>query len=360
MSTCHHLDKTSCFASELIHKRSSTLPSASTRSALNRQWELLRLLPSKAPGITCAELVTRLDSAGFKASKRTVERDLNDLSRQFPLQCNDKGSPYGWHWAPGASVDLPGISLSEAVSLVLVEESIRKLLPSSMIKALESRFWHARRKLEILASETQAARWPEKVASVHPNMNLISPQIPEAVIERLHEALLTERQIRCSYYSAHNDKLRELTLNPLAVVQRGPVSYLIGTAEPYQDIRQYAVHRFMDVELLSVPANGVNGFNLDDYLKSDALSFGRLESVQLEARVTDGLARLIRETPLGPDMTLDPLPDGFQLRVDVRDTWQLRWWILSMGDDILVQGPESLRDAIAQKLNAAASQYGTV
>jgi len=324
---------------------------------LNRQWELLRILPSKAPGITCAELVTRLHSAGFKASKRTVERDLNDLSRQFPLQCNDKGSPYGWHWAPGASVDLPGISLSEAVSLVLVEESIRKLLPSSMIKALESRFGHARRKLEILASETQAARWPEKVASVHPNMNLISPQIPEAVIERLHEALLTERQVRCSYYSAHNDKLRELILNPLAVVQRGPVSYLIGTAEPYQDIRQYAVHRFQDVELLSVPASGVDAFSLDEYLKSDALSFGLLDSIELVAHVTEGLARLIRETPLGPDMTLDPVADGFQVRVGVRDTWQLRWWILSMGDDILVQSPESLRDAIAQRLNSAASQY---
>ncbi|MGY4823395.1 helix-turn-helix transcriptional regulator [Stutzerimonas chloritidismutans] len=333
------------------------MPSASTRSALNRQWELLRLLPSKAPGITCAELVIRLASAGFKASKRTVERDLNDLSRQFPLQCNDKGIPYGWHWAPGASVDLPGISLSEAVSLVLVEESIRKLLPSSMLRALEPRFGHARCKLERLASETQAARWPEKVASVHPNMNLISPQIPEVVIERLHEALLTERQVRCSYYSAHNDKLRELILNPLAVVQRGPVSYLIGTAEPYRDIRQYAVHRFQDVELLSVPASGVDAFSLDDYLKSDALSFGRLESIQLVADVTEGLARLIRETPLGPDMTLNPTADGFQLRVGVRDTWQLRWWILSMGDDILVQAPESLRDGIARKLNAAASRY---
>jgi predicted DNA-binding transcriptional regulator YafY len=324
---------------------------------LNRQWELLRQLPSKAPGITCVELVARLDSAGFKASKRTIERDLNDLSRQFPLQCNDKGSPYGWHWAAGASLDLPGVSLSEAVSLVLVEESIRKLLPSSMLKALEPRFAHARRKLESLVSETQAARWPEKVASVHPNMNLISPQIPEAVIERLHEALLTEMQVRCSYYSAHNDKLRELILNPLAVVQRGPVSYLIGTAEPYQDIRQYALHRFHEVELLSVPASGVDAFSLDRYLKSDALSFGRLDSIQLVAHVTEGLARLIRETPLGPDMILDPIEDGFRLQVSVRDTWQLHWWILSMGNDILVQGPESLRDAIAEKLNAAAGRY---
>ncbi len=301
-----------------------------------------------------------LDSAGFKASKRTVERDLNDLSRQFPLQCNDKGSPYGWYWAPGASVDLPGISLSEAVSLVLVEESIRKLLPSSMLKALEPRFGHARRKLESLANETQAARWPEKVASVHPNMNLISPQIADSVVERLHEALLTERQVRCSYYSAHNDKLRELILNPLAVVQRGPVSYLIGTAEPYHDIRQYAVHRFQKVELLSAPASGVKEFSLDAYLKSDALSFGRLDRIQLEAHVTEGLARLIRETPLGPGMTLAPLAEGFQLRVRVRDTWQLRWWILSMGDDILVQAPQSLRDAIAQRLTAAAGRYDAV
>jgi hypothetical protein len=39
---------------------------------------------------------------GFTVSKRTVERDLNELSLIFPLERNDKSIPFGWHWSASA------------------------------------------------------------------------------------------------------------------------------------------------------------------------------------------------------------------------------------------------------------------
>lgn len=95
------------------------LPSAKTHSALSRQWELLQQLPKRAPGITVSELLTRLVAAGYSISRRSIERDLRDLSTVFPLQCNDSGTPFGWYWKPGVSVELQGITLTEAVSLSL-------------------------------------------------------------------------------------------------------------------------------------------------------------------------------------------------------------------------------------------------
>lgn len=83
-------------------------PSAKAHSTVSRQWELLRQLPSKSPGITSSEIITRLQSAGYTISKRTIERDLIDLSLMFPLQCNDASAPYGWYWKPGVSVELQG------------------------------------------------------------------------------------------------------------------------------------------------------------------------------------------------------------------------------------------------------------
>ena len=53
---------------------------SSTQSALARQWELLKMLPAKRPGITTIDLTMKLDMAGYRVSKRTVERDLNTLS----------------------------------------------------------------------------------------------------------------------------------------------------------------------------------------------------------------------------------------------------------------------------------------
>ncbi|VFB22012.1 helix-turn-helix transcriptional regulator [Pseudomonas fragi] len=242
------------------------MPSAKTHSALSRQWELLQHLPKRAPGITVSELLSRLVSAGYSISRRSVERDLRDLSVVFPLQCNNGGTPFGWYWKPGVSVELQGITLAEAVSLTLVEDAIRPLLPGSMLSVLEPRFEHARQKLKGLEDGNPTARWPDKVASVRPDFNLHAPQILAETLEALQHAVISEQQVHCHYYSAHTNKISELTLNPLAIVQRGLITYLIATAAPYTDVRQFAVHRFREVTVLDTQCQGVASFELHTYL----------------------------------------------------------------------------------------------
>lgn len=333
------------------------MPSAKVHMALSRQWELLQLLPKRSPGITVSELLERLNAAGYSISRRSVERDLRDLSLVFPLQCNDAGTPYGWYWKPGVSVELQGITLSEAVSLTLVEDAIRPLLPTSMLGVLAPRFAHAREKLKGLEEGNLAARWPNKVASVRADFNLQPPEIRPDVLEPLQDALISEHQVRCQYYSAHADKLSELTLNPLAIIQRGQVTYLIATAAPYTDVRQYAVHRFRQVQALDAPCEGLGTFDLDSYLGSDALQFGKPEKIELKAWVSEQQGRLIRETPLSSDMQLTAVKGGYQVQATVKDTWQLQWWILSLGESMVVQEPASLRARVAQTLRRAAQAY---
>lgn len=333
------------------------MPSAKTHTALSRQWELLQQLPKRAPGITVSELLTRLTAAGYSISRRSIERDLRDLSLVFPLQCNDGGTPFGWYWKPGVSVELQGITLTEAVSLALVEDAVRPLLPGSMLSVLEPRFEHARQKLKGLEDGNPAARWPDKVASVRPDFNLRAPEIQAETLEALQHALISEQQVHCQYYSAHTDKLSELTLNPLAMVQRGLVTYLIATAHPYTDVRQFAVHRFRILDQLDKPAEGLLAFDLPAYLASDALQFGTPEKIQFQAWVSERQARLIRETPLSADMTLEPLEDGFRVRSVLSNTWQLHWWILSLGDSMVVEQPPELRAQIGKTLHRAAAAY---
>lgn len=335
------------------------MPSNSTRSTLARQWELLRQLPSKGPGITSSDLLERMKDAGYRVTKRTIERDLVELSRLFPLTCNDGGVPFGWYWTPGASIELPGMSVTEALSLTLIEDSIRPLLPSGMLNALQSRFHHARQKLAYLADENLAARWMTKVASVRPELDLQAPEIATEILEVIQLALLEERQIACRYYSAHGDKTSELTLNPLAMVQRGQATYLIGTALPYSDLRQYAVHRFLSVELLPSPTAGVSQFDLRKYLASDALQFGSPRKIRLHAWASDSLARLLRETPLSSDMQMHRCEEGYQLSATVSDTWQLQWWILSQADSLIVEHPLELRQQLLEKLTATLQRYQT-
>lgn len=333
------------------------MPSHSTRQTLARQWELLTLLPSKAPGLSAACLQEQLKTAGYTVSKRTIERDLIDLSRQFPVQCNDKGIPYGWHWMAGASSKIPGVSVSEALTLQILEGSLSTLIPSHMLKTLEPRFQQAKSKLQSLSAEIPAAAWVNKVAYVQPEFQLLAPEVSEYCLETIQDALLYQRQVDCTYYAAHKDREYQLTLNPLALVQRGQVTYLIATAEPFDDIRQYALHRFRNAQILEDSALAPEDFELQNYLQSGAMQFGEPATLKVEAWINSGLARLLRETPISADMQLVADADGFNMTATVNDSWELQWWILSHCGSIQIRKPKKLRDNITQRLTSALEMH---
>lgn len=335
------------------------MPMSSTHSAIARMWELLQLLPDGPPGMTAAEARERLASAGYEVSKRTIERDLIELSRLFPLQCNNKGTPFGWYWTPGRSANLPGISISEALTLKLVESSIRPLIPEWMLKGLESRFIQAEEKLEALSRENSAARWPKYVASVTPNMILMPPEVDPDKLRLLQQALLEERQVEAVYRSSSRQQVKTLTLSPAALVQRGHTTYLVASSEGFTDIRQYVLHRFQSIRLLDVAKQVPEDFNLQRYIDDKLMQFGQRGEIQLEAWVSDQLGDLLQETPLSEDMQMMPCEGspGYSITATVIDTWELRWWLLSHSGAIVVRQPAALSQDIKAKVVKALEQY---
>lgn len=333
------------------------MPSASTRSTLSRQWELLKMLPNRGAGMTASQLCQALTDAGHKVSKRTIERDLIDLASIFPICCNDKSSPYGWHWMPNRAVELPGIAVSEALTLRLVEDYIRPLMPALMLKGLESRFHQAREKLSALHNENPTAKWLDKVASVQPDMQMLPPKLDADILETIQTALLDDVQVRCRYYSAHSDHTGDHVLNPLGLVQRSQVTYLVATAAPHSDVRLFALHRVRTAELTANPCVVPEGFTLQQYVDSGAMAFGIPAPIQLKVWLTKDLARLLAETPLSEDMALTDDGEGKLITATVKDTWQLRWWALSHAGSLVVLEPAALREELTKRLESATSQY---
>ena len=333
------------------------MPRNSDLNAVSRQWEMLKLLPTKPPGITSRQLQEKLHNIGYNVVKRTVERDLLDLSKPFPIDCNDKGKPYGWYWTPGASSNLPAITLAEALSLSLVEDLLKPLLPKAILTSLQAHFNQAQAKLLTLKQDNAAAHWQDKVRHVPPALPLLPPCIDADVLDLVQQALLYDQQIDIEYTTAQAGKYSKQTLNPLALVQRGPVTYLVATAFNYQDIRLYAVHRMHSALASDQPIKRPADFNLDAYIASGAFQFGGGENISLKAEIWDELAYILQETPLSADQQIQQDESTFALTATVADSWQLRWWILSQGEGIEVIEPVVLREEIASNLKMAAGQY---
>lgn len=335
------------------------MPASTTRNAIARQWELLRLLPRRSPGCTTAVLADRLGGLGFQTDLRTVQRDLVHLSTLFPLIADESARPFRWRWADDAELGLPAIDISDAVSLMLMEAFLKPLLPASIVRSLEPRFHIARDKLAELTENNAASRWLDKVHVALPSLGLLPPVIANGVLEQVQDALFADEQLQIDYRNVASDESRPMRVHPLALVQRGAVSYLVATIGDYRDPRLLAVHRITSVQRTGQPAQRLAGFSLDGYLASGALEFGdgATPVIMLHAWVNTDLAHHLTETPLSPDMRLEPDGDGYQLRASVRDTWQLRWWLLSQGAQIVVREPAGLRRDLHQAHRDAADAY---
>jgi predicted DNA-binding transcriptional regulator YafY len=302
-------------------------------------------------------LTNSLNSNGFKVSKRQVERDLLSLSETFPLEYDEDIIPHYWRWAPNTQIDIPGLTLAEALSLRLARDMVSPLLPPSALHALEPRFEQATRKLAALEAGNATARWAAKVRTVPPTLPLLPPALDPAILATVQEALFRDEQLDVEYRGLGAAQATARRLHPLGLVARGLTLYLVATAAGYTDPRTYALHRFTQASRCGEAVVVPPGFDLDAYIAEGELQFGSGRAWRLEAWVGETLAQVLEETPLAADQTLESVEGDFYLRAGVLDTWQLRWWLLSQGDEIIVVEPAELRAALAETLESAAAAY---
>lgn len=333
------------------------MPRNDKKSVLLRQIELLKLLPTRGASKTAAQLTRALNDAGFDITKRQVERDLNELMEAFTLDRNDSSIPHGWKWVAGASVDLPGMTITEALSLRLVEDTLKPLMPVSMLEGLETRFRQAEKQLLALGKENRNAKWASKVRTVSPAMPLMPPEIDSAVLATVQESLLSDVQIEIDYQAMRDEAGKKMLLSPLALVNRGTVTYLVATAFEYEDVRLYAMHRIRNATRTNNAVKRPANFDLDEYIQAGGLHFSHGKTIRLNAWLSPALARLLEETPMSEDQSLALDGDRIKLTATVSDSWQLTWWLMSQGSDIQVISPVVLRRRIAGRLADAVAQY---
>lgn len=330
----------------------------SDRETLQRQWKMLRLIPRHPAKITAKLLTEKLEAENFAVTKRTVERDLQTLSENFPLLADERDKPYGWSWQPNAkSFDVPGMSNAEALTFRMVELHLKPLMPASTLALLNPYFGTAQHRLD-QAGDNPAHAWLDKVRVAQPTQTLHAPVVVPAAQEKVYEALLHERQLQIAYQKRGEADLVDYRVHLLGIVPRGQVIYLVCTLFDFQDVRLLALHRVRSAEMLEAPTRVPEGFSLDTYLASGAMGFGGNETIILEVVFRDNAGDHLHETPLSPEQVLSPLPDGsLKLKANVVHTEQLRWWLLGFGDKVEVIKPKALRQELARIAAALHATY---
>jgi predicted DNA-binding transcriptional regulator YafY len=256
----------------------------------------------------------------------------------------------------GAKVmDIPGMDASMALAFRLAEEYLTVLLPEATLKHLKPHFRSAR---EIVSPGrgNRLGLWPNKVCVVGRGPELKAPQIKENVHDAVYRALLEDKQIEVAYKRKDAEQPKSYPINPLGLVFRDGVVYLVGTAKEYPDVRHFVLHRMSAPKVLDTPCRHPPGFDLHNYVKQEQVFAYPVSRgpMQLKALFSAGSAVHLSERLLSKDQSLTPEKDGrMLLQATVLDTLELRWWLRGFGDKVEVRAPKALREefkVIAQSM----------
>lgn len=320
-----------------------------TSNSLYRQWQILSRL-STGKWMGTRQLQEILQREGIDISLRTIQRDLNQISQRFPIESN-KTVPQGWRWQADAPIQsLPHMTSSQAVTFMMVEEHLKHLLPPSLIEEMNPWFDLARRNL---SSHNNVRQWINRVRIVPATQPLIPPVVERQAQQAIYEGLLQDKQVECIYRArGPQAEDRIYTLNPLALVQKGSIIYLICTRHDKSEVQTFALHRFKSATVLETRSLHPVNFDIDAYIESGALGF-RVDfnqptrNVDLVLYMNEADAQYFTESQLCTQQSIEKVSDELtRVSANVPLTSQLVWWLRSFGKKIVRIEPVEVFNAV--------------
>jgi predicted DNA-binding transcriptional regulator YafY len=327
---------------------------------LLRQWEMLRAIPRFPRKVDAGTLMARLEAAGYPIALRTLQRDLKLLSSIFPLQSDTRSTPYGWSWSADApAFDLPAMDGPTALSVRMIEQFIPTLLPPSIHELLAPQFARARAVMEANPNNP-LGHWIDCVRAVPREMPLLAPKVNGEAARVIYQALLDGRRIQMTYSprSSEGEGDSDYEVNPLGLVARANLIYLVATLWNDDDVRHLALHRVKTAVMTEIAATRPTNFDLDRYIEQGAFQYPVGPIIELQVKFDRSAASHLYETPLSDDQVIDDTDaEHVIVTASVRNTAQLTWWLLGFGELAEVLKPETLRQSMERFHRTAAQQY---
>lgn len=181
------------------------------------------------------------------------------------------------------------------------------LLPPSIKSLLADYFEAADRVLAV----SPLAGWVDKVRQIPSSLTLQPPEIDATVLAVVYEALLKDLRMKATYHAIERDA-KTYEVNPLGLVFRHNVIYLVATINDYIDIKQLALHRFIDAELTDKAVNIPGGFSLNNYIEQGEFDYPTNDidqTIPITFKISAFMKQLLLETPISSDQQISILDD---------------------------------------------------
>ncbi len=306
--------------------------------------ELIKRYPVK---VTATEIKQGLDNFGYETSLRTVQRDLNELSRIFPIECDDRSTPFGWSWkkdSPG--YEFPAMDPVQALTFSLAAQYLEPLMPKASFKRVEKFFKRAERVLTG-DEKSKILRWRKRVRVIPENIRFKEAKIKPDLRHKIYKAVFDGRQIKGLYRKRGAKNADSRHVHPLGIVVKGSITYLICMMDEDRiNPRYLPIHRFEKIKIIeNSKIFQPSGFDLDKFLHKNNLGFELSDKLYtFEAIFDKTMAAHLAETKLNDTQIVKEISESsLYVKARVPDTVQFQQWLMSFGDKVEILSPKKMR-----------------
>ncbi len=304
-----------------------------------------------AHGLTLPQIAEKLESYGIKADRKTLYQDFEEL-RQFGYDLIREQVGHDTIYFLGArDFELPELKL--LVDSVQAAKFITDKKSHELIHKLES-----------LVSRYQAQQLQRQVF-ITGRVKAMNESIYYN-IDRLHEAINSDCQIRFHYYQWNVRKEMELRrkgawycVSPWALSWDDEKYYLVAYDAEDGKIKHYRVDKMLNIEALQAPRQGKEYFKSFDMPKYSKTLFGMFggeeKSVILQGE--NYMVNVLMDR-FGKDIPIVPIDENhFEAKVNVAVSTQFFGWIMALGKGISITGPEPILRRMREEVTRLQQQY---
>ena len=301
--------------------------------------------------LTLPQIAEKLDAYGISAERKTLYQDF-ELLRDFGFDIIGQQARRNFYYHMGnRRFELPELKL--LVDSVQSAKFITDKKSNALIK-----------KLEGMVSKYEARKLQRQV--------IISGRIKamnESIyynVDKLHEAIGTDRQIRFKYFRWNINKEMELRkdgawyqVSPWALMWDDENYYLVGYDAEDGKIKHYRVDKMWRISVADRKREGkeqFKAFNMPRYTKSMFGMFGG-EEVKVTLEAENGMVGILLDR-FGKDIPVKPVDaDHFRTSVVVAVSSQFLGWIMALGDGVKIIGPDKVVTRMKEEIRLISQMY---
>ncbi len=302
--------------------------------------------------LTLAQIIAELEARGVTAERKSLYTDFADMTDKLGVEIIKEQIGRDTFYHVG----------SRDFELAEVKLLIDAIQSSKFITEKKSR--DLIKKLKTFVSEHQAKQLDRQVF-VQGRAKTMNESIYYNV-DDLHKAIGENKKISFKYYRWNVDKKLEernhgivFTVSPWALTWDDENYYLVAFDDYDQKIKHYRVDKMKQIELLEEKRSGkeeFKGFDMAAYSKMNfGMYSGRKEKVKIE--FNNYMVGVFIDR-FGKDISIVPIDEkNSYTHVDVAISPQFFAWILSLGDEVKITGPEKIVEEMKEYVQEFLDRY---